>query len=64
MANILKEFAGMLAGGAIILSLALPASAIDIGNRDGGLGVSVDVLTPRSLPDKIRMEVLAEAVPI
>ena len=28
------------------------------------LGVSVDVLTPRSLPDKIRMEVLAEAVPV
>lgn len=28
------------------------------------LGVSVDVLTPRALPDKIRMEVLAEAVPV
>lgn len=28
------------------------------------LGVSVDVLTPRALPDKFRSVVLAEAVPV
>ncbi len=28
------------------------------------LGVSVDVLTPQALPDKIRNHVLAEAVPV
>jgi predicted nucleotidyltransferase len=28
------------------------------------LGVSVDVLTPKSLPDKFRNSVLAEAVPV
>lgn len=28
------------------------------------LGVSVDVLTPQALPDKIRNYVLAEAVPV
>jgi len=28
------------------------------------LGVSVDVLTPRALPDKFRGQVLAEAIPI
>ena len=28
------------------------------------LGVSVDVLTPRALPDKFRSAVLAEAVPV
>ncbi len=28
------------------------------------LGVTVDVLTPRSLPDKFRSVVLAEAVPV
>ena len=28
------------------------------------LGVSVDVLTPRALPDKFRVKVLAEAVPV
>jgi predicted nucleotidyltransferase len=28
------------------------------------LGVSVDVLTPRALPDKFRSLVLAEAVPV
>ena len=28
------------------------------------LGVSVDVLTPNALPDKLRTAVLAEAVPI
>ena len=28
------------------------------------LGVSVDVFTPKALPDKFRREVLAEAVPI
>ena len=28
------------------------------------LGVSVDVLTPKSLPDKFRNSVLAEAVPL
>jgi predicted nucleotidyltransferase len=28
------------------------------------LGVSVDVLTPKGLPDKFRNSVLAEAVPV
>ena len=28
------------------------------------LGVTVDVLTPRALPDKFRVTVLAEAVPV
>ncbi len=28
------------------------------------LGVSVDVLTPKALPDKFRSSVLAEAVPV
>ena len=28
------------------------------------LGVNVDVLTPRALPDKFRVTVLAEAVPV
>ena len=28
------------------------------------LGVSVDVLTPKSLPDSFRGEVLAEATPV
>ncbi|MPQ68802.1 nucleotidyltransferase, partial [Pseudomonas sp. MWU12-2323] len=28
------------------------------------LGVSVDVLTPKALPDKFRDTVLAEAVPV
>jgi predicted nucleotidyltransferase len=28
------------------------------------LGISVDVLTPRALPEKFRSKVLAEAVPI
>jgi predicted nucleotidyltransferase len=28
------------------------------------LGISVDVLTPKELPDKFRSSVLAEAVPL
>lgn len=28
------------------------------------LGVTVDVLTPRALPDKLRSRILAEAVPV
>lgn len=43
MAKIVTGLAAVMAGSVVLVGLAVPASAIDIGDRSRGLGVSVEV---------------------
>jgi len=43
MAKILTRLAAAVAGSVVFVALAMPASAIDLGDRNKGLGVSVNV---------------------
>ena len=42
MTSISKAIAKTLAGGIVFAALCAPASALEIGNRSNGLGVSID----------------------
>jgi len=52
----------------LLVDLAAHASLLDIARLqvelEKRLGVSVDVLTPRGIPEKFRMKVLGEAQPV
>lgn len=43
MAKIVTGLAAVMAGSVVLVGLAVPASAIDIGDRSKGLGVSIEV---------------------
>ncbi len=52
----------------LIIDLTAEATLMDVAaiqvELEDLLGVSVDVLTPRALPEKFRNRVIAEAVPV